>query len=442
MQIFVNTVIGYSWTFEVQPSDKIKSIKAKIQDSDGTPWKQQRLIMGGRQLEDERTCAYYNIQEESCLLLVLILRCGPRNIQVNLITGKTGTLHAEPSPLGLTTDNAFLNLVTFTVQSTDTIRSLKEKIQDRDGTPWKEQRLIMGGRQLENGHTFGYYNVHKESTLHVVLPLNSGPYPRNIKVKMIPDKTITLQAEPSDTIEQLLERICSHQRLLFDGKQLEERLTLEDYGIPLESTMYVDFGMQIFVKMPNGKTIILEVEPSDTISSVKAKIRDQQKITIAGRHLNKKSKLVDYDIHKESTLHLDLCQQGSMQIFVKTLPLSKDISLKKVDTMNTIRNVMNKIQDQHRLIYDGKLLKHRRTLADYNIQTQSTLFLDCGMQIFVKTLTGQTIPLEVEPFDTIEEVKERVQVQQRLTFDGKELEDEQTLADYNIKGDFTLRLDG
>ncbi|CAN6293938.1 unnamed protein product [Urochloa humidicola] len=103
MQIFVKTLSGYYWTFEVEPSDTIKSIKAKIQDSDGTPWKEQRLIMGGRQLEDERTCAYYKIQEESCLQLLLFLRCAPgRNIQVNLITGK------EPSPFGFIIDNAFL----------------------------------------------------------------------------------------------------------------------------------------------------------------------------------------------------------------------------------------------------------------------------------------------------------------------------------------------
>ncbi|KAK8445266.1 hypothetical protein SEVIR_9G295400v4 [Setaria viridis] len=151
--------------------------------------------------------------------------------------------------------------------------------------------------------------------------------------------------------------------------------------------------MQIFVKMPSGKTIILEVEPSDTISSVKAKIRDQQKIIFNGRKLNDNSKLVDYDIQKESTLHLDLCQNGAMQIFVKALP-SKDISLKKVRTMETMGNVMAKIQAQQRLIYEGKLLEHRRTLADYNIQTESTLFLDCGMQIFVKTDNGETIPPE------------------------------------------------
>jgi ubiquitin C len=218
----------------------------------------------------------------------------------------------------------------------------------------------------------------KENTLQLVLCLHGGPCPRKIQVKMITGKTIVLHAEPSNTIDNLLAKIRCHQRLHFDGKQPEERFTLEHHDIPVESTMYVDFCMQIFVKMPSGRTITLEVEPSDTISSVKAKIRGQQKIIFNGRKLHNMSKLEDCDIQKEATLHLDLCQDGAMQIFVKALP-SKDISLQKVYVAETIGGVMAKIQPQQRLIYDGRLLEHRRTLADYNIQTESTLFLDWGM---------------------------------------------------------------
>ncbi|KAM3262860.1 hypothetical protein ACQJBY_053163 [Aegilops geniculata] len=283
------------------------------------------------------------------------------------------------------------------VKSSDTIHNIKTKIHDKEGIPPRQHRLIFASnKELEDGRTLADYGIRKEFFLFLVPRIRGW---MEISVETLDGRVITLQVDPSATIRAVKAEIQAQHHLIFNGKQLNESLTLADYGIRYRPTPEFRYQLQEMMKICI-RTLDnpLFVKSSDTVDSVKAKINDE------------------YGIHP-----------GQQRLlFDKTTMTSRSIPY--------------------------KILQGCRTLANYNIQNGATLDLVVchrprPMQIFVKNLEGKTLPFMVESSDTVRSVKEKIEqvdgidpAIQRLLFAGRQLEDGFTLAEYKIQHESTFHL--
>nr|GEV45626.1 hypothetical protein [Tanacetum cinerariifolium] len=269
--IFVKTSTGKTITLEVKCLDTIGNVKAMIQNKEGISPDDEVLIFNKMVPEDVDTLGDFYISNESTLTLIPKSK-GLMQIFVQTSNGKAFSLEAlifdgifledsgtiadfhinNKSIITLLLKSMGLILIfvkTCTTKSillkvkpTDTIRHVKDKIQDMEGIPPEQQVLIFNEMVLEDSD------------------ICDDPH----------QKKITFEVKPSDTIGYLKAKIK-------DTK-----------GIPTDK--------QIFVKTLCGKTITLEVKPSDTISNVRAKIQDKED---AGT-----TNLADFGIKKGSTLKL------------------------------------------------------------------------------------------------------------------------------------------
>ena len=435
---------------EVNSTDTIGEVKTMIQERGGLKAEVQQLAFLGESLEDTRTLDSYNIAS-NCLL------------------EETSTFVAVDIYGSTDPDKDILLEIHEDLK--ETVGDLKAMIQDREGIPSQQQLLyhVDTLHELQDDKTLCDSEIKNGTQILLVVPSTVKEGSMTIYVKFLTSLTVTLNIDPCNTVVQVKHMILEKQgvppavqQFIFTGIQLENGRKLSDYNIQHESTLHVELrlgdGMQIFVKTYVGKTITLEVEPSDTIEEVKTKIQarngippHEQRLTFAGKQLEDGKTLSDYNVQKEDLIYLIIQRESPVTVKTTsgefTVPITT-IKERKVHDLKYCIWEMKQIPPECQIILRDRVLDLDDEISSGDavyLQIQQdpvfTVFVARNSEIISIPLSAQTTVESIRAMSMLKtKIRRNATTRQHVVFNGKKLDDGSNVKDNNIRAGILVNM--
>ncbi len=456
---------GATVRLEVASDEAVDTLYSEVNRQARVPYHRQEIVYNGQVLEVGLKISDYHVPEGATL--PVNLRNYEVMVFVKTLTGQTIMLRVTPR---------------------DTVAQVKAKIEQQEGIPVGKQRLIFVGEQLHDDHCFLDYRIEHESAVHLVIRERGVSF--EVYVRAPSGRSHVFEVDPQGSIEQIKNKLrdregipCDIQQFFYNERRLEHDRPLAELGVVSGSTLRLSIDQnrstQVFVSVPGHDTFPLWVSQDYTILRVKQLIAEKkeiepelQRLFFARNLLDDDRTLADYTIESNHMLHVDLVRPELLQFTVTVqgaengpVECEEPPSQTVGDIKTTLAQKLDVRVEEQQLFFGGSELEDERKLSECGVATGSNLHLilssnsrssapgegsvrEAGKAVlFVKTLTGKTIMVDVSPTDSVLALKEQIQTKegvdvnhQCLVCGGRVLDNTMTVSECGMQNQSMLHL--